>query len=188
MQHAHRLLKGYPNTYALSKLLAEELVHSYRNKIKFVLTRPAVVISAWEEPYKGYVDNKKNGMIGPMMAIASGALRTIYSRPNKLLEMIPVDIATHAIMALTCKRGLMKDDNVLYVNILDSYTHPYTYKQYFELLLGVVRSYPLRNQLWWPYCLVTSNSFYYNFRRLTYQYLPAMLGDIGTLLFGRKRQ
>lgn len=181
-------MKGYPNTYALSKLLAEELIHSYRHKIKFVITRPAVVISAWQEPYKGYVDNKKNGCIQPMMGVACGALRTIYSDPNKLLEFIPVDIATHAIIALTCKRGLTKGDDILYVNILDSYTYPVTYKQFFELSLEVFRTYPMRNQLWWPYCIVTKNRLYYNFRRFCYQILPSLFGDICTFFFGRKRQ
>lgn len=182
------MLKGYPNTYALSKLLAEELVHNYRNKIKFVVTRPAVVISAWEEPYKGYVFNKKNGLIGPMMGVASGALRSIHSNPEKLIEFIPVDIATHAIIALTCKRGLMKGNEILYCNILDSYTHPWTYKQLFDLNLEVFRTYPMRNQCWWPYCVVTGNTFYYNFRRFCYQTLPSVFGDFCCMLFGRKRQ
>lgn len=182
------MLIGFPNTYALSKLLAEELVHKFRNKINFVLTRPAVVISAWEEPYKGYVFNKKNGLIQPMMGAACGALRTIYSNPEKLLEFIPVDIATHAIIALTCKRGLMQGNDVLYCNILDSYTHPWTFKQLFELSLEVYRTYPMRNLLWWPYCIVTDNRLYYNFRRFFYQYLPSYFGDFCCFLTGRKRQ
>ena len=183
-----RLLVGYPNTYALSKLLAEELVHLYRNKINFVVTRPAVVISAWQEPYEGYVFNKKNGLIGPMMAAASGALRSLYTNPEKLLEFIPVDVATHAILALTCKRGLQKTKDVLYVNILDSYTHPWTFRQLFELLLRVYKQYPMRNQLWWPHLVVTGNKYYYNFRRICYQHLPSYFGDFWSMLFGRKRQ
>lgn len=122
------------------------------------------------------------------MAVASGALRSIHSSPGKLLELIPVDIATHAIIALTCKRGLMEGNNILYVNIIDSYTYPWTYKQFFEHSLEIFKLYPMRNQLWWPHVIVTGNSVYYNFRRLCYQYLPALIGDFFTFLFGRKRQ
>lgn len=163
-------------------------MYTYRKKINFVITRPAVVISAWKEPFKGYVFNKKNGLIGPMMAVASGALRSIHSTPGKLIEFIPVDVATNAIIALTCKRGLLKGNDVLYCNILDSYTHPWTYKQLFEHLVNVSRIYPMKNQLWWPYCVVTPNTFYYNYRRLVYQILPSMFGDFCCFITGRKRQ
>jgi alcohol-forming fatty acyl-CoA reductase len=181
-------MNGYPNTYALSKLLAEDLVYDFRNKIRFVVTRPSVVISAWREPFTGYVDNKKNGFIGPMMARASGALRTILSDPNKLIEAIPVDLATHAIIALTCKRGLMAGNEILYCNINDSNTQPRTFKAYYEIELNTIKSFPMRNQLWWPYCPVTKNEYYYNFRRLCYQYAPAYFGDLCTFIFRRKPQ
>ncbi|KAG5669115.1 hypothetical protein PVAND_017011 [Polypedilum vanderplanki] len=183
-----KLMRGMPNTYAVSKLLTEELVFRFSDRINFVITRPAVVISAWQEPYPGYVDNKKNGMIGPMMARASGALRTILSNPNKLIEFIPVDIATHAIIAMTCKRGLLEGNEILYCNIVDTKTKPWTFKQYFDLEMETFYKYPLRNQLWWPYCVITGNKFYYNFRRVFYHYLPAAIGDFFTIVFRRKPQ
>jgi fatty acyl-CoA reductase len=181
-------MRGMPNTYAVSKLLTEELVFRFSDRIRFVITRPAVVISAWQEPMPGYVDNKKNGMIGPMMARASGILRTILSNPDKPTEFIPVDIATHAIIAMTCKRGLLDGSEILYCNIVDTKTKPWTFGQYFELEMNTFYKYPLRNQLWWPYCVVTGNRFYYNFRRVFYHYLPAAIGDFWTVIFRRKPQ
>ncbi|KAL7012852.1 hypothetical protein ACKWTF_015078 [Chironomus riparius] len=182
------LMRGMPNTYAISKLLTEELVHLYSDRIKFVVTRPAVVISAWREPFIGYVDNKKNGLIGPMMARASGALRTVLSNPDKLIELVPVDVATHAIIALTCKRGLIEGNEILYCNIIDSYTHPWTFKKYFDLEMDTFKKFPMRNQLWWPYCVITGSRFYYNFRRVYHHYMPAAIGDLGSFIFRRKPQ
>lgn len=184
----NRLMRGVPNTYAVSKILCEELCFQFSDRIRFVITRPSVVISAFQEPYPGYVDNKKNGFIGPMMARASGALRSILSSPTKLIEVVPVDIATHAIIAITCKRGLLDGSDILFCNINDSHSQPWTFKKYYDFEMELLLKYPMRNQLWWPYCVVTSNRFYYNFRRICYHYLPAAIGDLATVIFRRKPQ
>ena len=48
-----RLMENYPNTYALSKAYAEDVVYSYRKKFPVVISRPSIVISAWKQPYPG---------------------------------------------------------------------------------------------------------------------------------------
>lgn len=179
-------MKGYPNTYALSKILAEDLVYSYREKFPTIVTRPSIVISAWNEPYPGWVESKKNGLAGILLSRGRGILRTIYSDPKKLLEVIPVDIANNAILALTCKRALMKGTDVMFSNLTNSGLQTWTLKEYFDNEMEVVKKYPLDLLLWWPYCPLTKNKLYYEYRRLCYHYFPALVGDIFCRLSGEK--
>lgn len=179
-------MKGYPNTYALSKILAEDLIHSFKDKLRIVITRPSVVIAAWQEPYEGWVESKKNGLTGILMARGRGALRTMISEPKNLLEVIPVDIANNAILALVVKRAHMTGNDVLYCNLTNNHLQEMTLGEYFDYELEVVKEYPLDLMLWWPYCPLTTNRFYYEYRRFMYHYLPGYFGDTICRLAGEK--
>lgn len=179
-------MKGYPNTYALSKILAEDLMHSYRDKIRIVVTRPSVVIAGWEDPYPGWIESKKNGLTGILIARGRGVLRTLFCDPKTLLEVIPVDIANNAILALVCKRAHMEGSDILYCNLTNSHLQSMTYGEYLDYELEVVKEYPLDLMLWWPYCPLTTNKLYYEYRRILYHYIPGFIGDTFCRLAGEK--
>lgn len=179
-------MKGYPNTYALSKILAEDLVYSFRDKFPTLITRPSIVISAYSEPYPGWVESKKSGLAGILLSRGRGVLRTIFSDPDKLLEFIPVDVANNAILALTCKRALMRETETMFINLTNSSPQKWTLKQFFDYEMEVVKQYPLDLLLWWPYCPLTKNRFYYEYRRFCYHYLPGFIGDTFCRLSGEK--
>lgn len=179
-------MRGYPNTYALSKILAEDLVHSFKDKIPIVITRPSIVIAAYNEPFPGYVESKKNGLAGILLSRGRGVLRTLYSDPNTILEVIPVDIANNAILALVCKRALMKGNEVLYCNLTNSGLQSWTMKRYFDFEMQLCKEYPLDLLVWYPYCPLTASRFYYEYRRLFYHYIPAYWGDFWCKMAGEK--
>jgi alcohol-forming fatty acyl-CoA reductase len=179
-------MKGYPNTYALSKLFAEDLIHSFREKFAIIITRPSIVSPAWKEPFPGYVESKKNGLIGILSARGRGVLRTLYTDPNKNLEVIPVDIANNAILALTCKRAMTPGNEILYSNLTNSGIKKMTFGEYFDYEMEIVKEYPLDLMLWYPYCPLTSNRFYYEYRRLFYHYIPALVADFWCVVFRQK--
>lgn len=179
-------MKGYPNTYALSKILAEDLVHSFREKLPIVITRPSIVTSAWKEPYPGYVDGKKSGFAGILLTRGRGVLRTLYSDPEQNIEIIPADIANNAILALTCKRALIGGKDVLFCNLTNSHLQKTKLKDYFKWEMDVVREYPLDLTIWWPYCPLTKNKLYYEYRRYFYHKFPAYFGDFWIRLAGEK--
>lgn len=181
-----RLMKGYPNTYALSKLMAEDLAHSFRHKFPIIITRPSLVTPAWQEPFPGYVESKKNGLMGTLMTRGRGVLRTILADPDLVFEMIPVDIANNAIIALTAKRGLMPGSEILYSNLTNSGIHKWTTGQYYDFEMELCKQFPLDLLLWYPYCPVTKHWWYYQLRRILYHYFPALVGDISCVAFGRK--
>lgn len=59
----------------------------------------ASVACASMEPYPGYVDNM-NGPAGLMVAAGKGVLRSMLCDPDYFADLLPVDYAINAIVAL----------------------------------------------------------------------------------------
>lgn len=53
----HRILGTWPNTYTLTKALAEDLIRKECERMPVGVFRPAIVTSTWKEPVKGWIDN-----------------------------------------------------------------------------------------------------------------------------------
>lgn len=52
-----RLIGKHPNTYTLTKGLAENLVMSKGNGLPIAIVRPSIVCAAYQEPFPGWIDN-----------------------------------------------------------------------------------------------------------------------------------
>lgn len=61
-----------------------------------------IVSPAWEEPVHGWVDSL-NGPIGIMVGGAKGVIRTMLCDGEHRSEVIPVDIAINALIAIGFK-------------------------------------------------------------------------------------
>ena len=55
------------------------------------------VISSWNEPFPGWIDNF-NGPVGLMIAGAKGILRTGFADPNTASDHIPIDICIQFLL------------------------------------------------------------------------------------------
>jgi hypothetical protein len=53
----YRILGAWPNTYTLTKALAEDLVRNECKNLPVGVFRPAIVTSTAQEPIKGWIDN-----------------------------------------------------------------------------------------------------------------------------------
>lgn len=51
------IIKGFPNTYAYSKNLAEDLVKTCAGDLPIVVFRPAIVMPSYKEPVSGWINN-----------------------------------------------------------------------------------------------------------------------------------
>lgn len=52
-----RLIGQHPNTYTLTKGLAEQIVLSKGNGLPITIVRPSIVCAAYREPFPGWIDN-----------------------------------------------------------------------------------------------------------------------------------
>lgn len=54
---AERFNRHHPNTYTLTKQMAEQIVVDYHEKLPICIVRPSIVTAAINEPFPGWVDN-----------------------------------------------------------------------------------------------------------------------------------
>lgn len=62
---------------------------------------------ALKEPIPGWVDSL-NGPVGIIVGGGKGVIRSMLCSEHNRAEVIPVDIAINATIAIACKRGLEK--------------------------------------------------------------------------------
>lgn len=180
-----KLLNGLPNTYAFTKGLTEDLVHSYSKKFPIVITRPSIVTAAWRTPFPGWIEGL-NGPTGLMIGAGKGVIRSMHGNPDLASEAIPVDIAINAIIALAYKRSTL-DPNVCYFcNITDSGTNPLTWGKSLEIGRDLLYEYPLCQALWYPNGSIKPNYYHHLFCVVFFHYLPAYVIDFLLIMFCQK--
>lgn len=54
---AGKLQGTHPNTYTLTKSIAEQLVCDYSSRLPVCIVRPSIVTGALKEPFPGWIDN-----------------------------------------------------------------------------------------------------------------------------------
>ncbi|KAL1454361.1 hypothetical protein WDU94_010630 [Cyamophila willieti] len=92
-----KLLHEWPNTYTFTKALAEDVITKEAIGLPIAVFRPAVIISTYREPVRGWIDNVY-GPVGMMVGIGSGVLHTHLVDLDNLVDMVPVDLVINAII------------------------------------------------------------------------------------------
>jgi glycerone phosphate O-acyltransferase/fatty acyl-CoA reductase len=94
-------LREWPNTYTFTKNLAEHVVHSRFRKgnphFALAIVRPAIVAAAWKEPVPGWVDDI-SAATAFYAGVALGFVRLINMDPNRVLDLVPVDVVANVII------------------------------------------------------------------------------------------
>ena len=90
---------GHPNTYTLSKCIAEHLLAECKGKISLTLLRPSIVSAAWRQPFPGWIDSHA-AFAAFVMLIGAGQLRAIAADRSARIDVVPCDeVARQAIDA-----------------------------------------------------------------------------------------
>jgi thioester reductase-like protein len=87
MQRAKEL--GWPNTYTLSKSLAESLLIKYGAGLPIAIVRPAIVETSVEKPFLGW--NEGINTSASLSYLLGTNFRQLPSNERKRLDVIPVD-------------------------------------------------------------------------------------------------
>ncbi|HEV8148890.1 MAG TPA: SDR family oxidoreductase [Gemmatimonadales bacterium] len=81
---------GHPNTYTLTKSLAEHLLLARRGRVPLAIIRPSIISASWRYPFPGWLDSL-SGFASFVVLIGSGHLRAVAGLPGTRLDLIPVD-------------------------------------------------------------------------------------------------
>jgi 1-acyl-sn-glycerol-3-phosphate acyltransferase len=89
---------GHPNTYTLTKCLAEHLLVERRGSVPLTLVRPSIISAAHRHPFPGWIDSPAAFALFVMM-IGSGRMRAVVAKRRSRLDIVPVDAVADRILA-----------------------------------------------------------------------------------------
>ena len=89
---------GWPNTYSYTKSLGEQLVLANRGAIDVTVVRPAIIESALCDPFPGW--NQGVNTSAPLTYLAGRGYRFYPAKAELVLDVIPVDLAAHAMIPI----------------------------------------------------------------------------------------
>jgi long-chain acyl-CoA synthetase len=87
-RRARRL--GWPNTYTLSKSLAESMIVKYGAGLPIAIVRPSIVETSTDQPFRGW--NEGINTSAPLSYLLGTYFRQLPTNERKCLDVIPVDM------------------------------------------------------------------------------------------------
>ena len=87
---------NHPNTYCMSKYMAERWLHQYCD-VKYIVIRPSVIGPSITTPYPGFTHQYSCPMVNQCNLIKNGIQSIMYS-DRELLNVIPVDSVCNTIV------------------------------------------------------------------------------------------
>ena len=107
--------------------MAERALLKKHGKLRVSIIRPAIVISAYEEPTPGWTDTLAAGG-GIIFGCTSGLMHVVYAHPWKIIDMIPVDYVSNTIICTTVYTACLEHPQLIVCNSGTSHHNPATIK------------------------------------------------------------
>lgn len=89
---------GHPNTYTLTKCMAEHLMTERAGNVPLSFVRPSIISASLRQPCPGWIDSPAAFALF-IMSIASGRMRAVIANPNTRLDVVPVDCVAERVVA-----------------------------------------------------------------------------------------
>lgn len=94
-----KIVWPWPNTYAYTKALAEELMRIYCDRLPIVVIRPSIIMMTYEDPVPGWLNNLY-GINGVFTGVGMGVLRIFHIDNRKRADIVPADIVVNSSLAV----------------------------------------------------------------------------------------
>lgn len=184
-----RLLKTWPNTYSITKALAESAIKDYyRNLLPIGIFRPAIITSSWKEPIHGLIDNYY-GPTGICAAAMMGVLRTLHCKGETSANIVPVDMCANALLAIAWDVGVAHGkDNCPIYNYVSTCDNPLTWNEYSYINSHYGKVYPVSSAVLPTKQFICHQSYLvHQFYMFVLHFIPALLLDGFGLVFGGRK-
>jgi alcohol-forming fatty acyl-CoA reductase len=132
---------GWPDVYTFTKALGERAAEQLAgDEIPLSVVRPAIVESALRHPFPGWIDGFK--MAEPIiLAYGRGALPEFPGTPDGILDVVPVDIVTNALLAVA--ETPPPPGEPAYYHVGSGARNPLTFREMYEHVREYFRRHPL---------------------------------------------
>ncbi|XP_050358322.1 fatty acyl-CoA reductase wat-like [Nymphalis io] len=178
----------WPNSYAITKAVAEELVRVMGEGLPICIVRPAIVVSAYREPKLGWVDVKNAyGPSGIILGLGLGVIRTLLA-DNIKIDFVPVDIVTNTMItaALETHDRYIAGNQQPIIYTVSGKRNPLTFWELVDVVNNEGRALIPTKALWYCGAFITPYKFLYLILTLILHYIPAAIIDGCCLLVGQK--
>jgi alcohol-forming fatty acyl-CoA reductase len=178
---------GYPNTYTLTKRIAESALSSSRENVPLVIVRPTIVGAAWRYPLPGWVDSL-SGPAGLLMATALGILHVMIGDDQLVVDLIPVDYVINCILTaawMTCCQ-LWNKSEVPVVHIGSSRRNGVSWRKMVDVMPDYFTRHPSDRTLGRIFFFWTTKKFVFDALHLALHVGPAALMDLKAKISGKR--
>ncbi|XP_050463960.1 fatty acyl-CoA reductase wat-like [Cataglyphis hispanica] len=185
-----QLLGKWPNTYTYTKAVGENVIRKQAGDLPVGIFRPAIVISTYKEPLRGWIDNLY-GPTGVAAGAGTGLLRSIHCNGSVHANVVPADLTVNALIACAwdianIRRSNNKSHSDIPIYNYVSKDNPITYDELKILSSKYGLETPSTKAIWYY-------SFRNNKHRIVHLFfvyfchlLPALLVDTVTVCTGRQ--
>jgi thioester reductase-like protein len=111
---------GWPNTYTLTKSLAESLIAKRGNGLPIASVRPAIVETSVSKPFQGW--NEGINTSASLSYLLGTTFRQLPSNEHKRLDIIPVDAVCQGMTLIAA--GIVERRNDALYQLATSVTNP----------------------------------------------------------------
>ncbi len=120
---------GWPNTYTLTKALAESLIAKYGTGLPIAIVRPAIVETSVQKPFLGW--NEGINTSASLSYLLGTYFRQLPSRERKRLDIVPVDAVCGGMTLIAAAIIERRHDSVY--QLATSVTNPCDMRRSIEL-------------------------------------------------------
>lgn len=178
-------LYGHPNTYTLTKGVAESLLLEERGDIPVAIVRPSIVTASIREPLPGWVDNY-NGCTGVIVVLGLGMLQSLLAEKNYVADLIPVDVVANMLICAGWHTAETRSKDIQVYHCTSGALKRHTWAEVAEETQRAVLRYPLPNVIRFPKFQLTNTQVWHDINLWCLHYLPARFVDLGLQLCGHK--
>ncbi|XP_050422287.1 fatty acyl-CoA reductase wat-like isoform X2 [Adelges cooleyi] len=196
------LLNKWPNTYAMTKAIAEgEILHHGRG-LPVGVVRPSMILATANEPVRGWINNVY-GPTGVVAAVGAGLMRTMCADPNKNADCIPGDFVSNSVIvsawdvhnrwksyteanSLEAESAYVKPFSPPIYHCVSTTTNPFTWGEFSYYNKEYGKSIPSVKAIWPVMLFLTASKFQYNLLCFLIHIIPAFIVDTLARLTGYK--
>ncbi|XP_017781326.1 PREDICTED: putative fatty acyl-CoA reductase CG8306 isoform X2 [Nicrophorus vespilloides] len=177
------ILGDHPNTYTITKQMAEHEVQACQDLFPCTIVRPSMIIGAWKEPIPGWTISK-NGAQGFLMGAAKGVVRRLPVGKEIIYDNIPVDIVVNELIAAGFHAAVTEAKEVQVYHCTSSTCNPFRWATVEDKVNVYLHRYPLKSAVWYPHLKFLPTLTWFKFSAIFVHIIPAMFLDLLTRIFG----
>ncbi|XP_074030221.1 putative fatty acyl-CoA reductase CG5065 [Leptinotarsa decemlineata] len=180
-----KVLGKHPNTYTLTKAMAEQIVQKSSDTIPSAIVRPSIITAAWKEPYPGWVDSV-SGITGIFMECGRGTIKSIICEEKYKIDVIPVDIVVNTLITAAWHTVAMRSNTMRVYNCTSGRTNPLTWIEMKKFTEKYSIEYPSKYVTWYPGFTYRTNRTMHIFYATLFHFIPSAILDIYLYTTGQK--